>query len=179
MGNKIETILNNVKSCTDQRIYDHLMNDCGNIGDKPTPVRQAKYVVSLMDKLPQYCDRKEIAEIMQSCGYSCISNSTIEKAKKLYADSSDMNDFLLKLNQNHIGGGKLHIDGDKIIGIYERCYCGLAKNAKNLSSDYCNCSVGWFKKLFSSVLDKEIVVKKQKTILDGANECTFEIFALL
>ena len=178
MSNKAETLINNIKLYAGQGVYDNINNNCGDLGDKPTPVKQAKYVVSIMEKLPEYCNKEKISEIMQSCGFSCISASVIEKAKKLYADSSDISEFLGKLNQNHIGGGKLHIERDKIIGIYEYCYCGLAKTAKNLSPDYCNCSAGWFKKLFSAILDKDIVVKKQKTILGGANECVFEIFAL-
>jgi len=87
-----------------------------------------------------------------------------------------MTDFLSKMNQTRIGGGKLRIEDDKIIGIYEKCYCDLPKHTENLCSDFCDCSGGWYKKLFSEVLGKNVIVKKQKTILDGANECTFEIY---
>lgn len=176
MGNKVETILDNVKLNTGQEMYEKIINECGNLGDKPTPAKQAKYTAIIMDKLSLCCDKSDIEKIMHSC--NCLSKGTIEKAKKLYADSLDLTEFLNKLNKEHIGGGNLHIEGNKVIGIYSHCYCGLAKNAKNLPSDYCYCSAGWFQKLFSSVLGRDIEVRKLKTILDGANECTFEIYAL-
>ena len=175
MGNQVEIILENIMSKAGREICASIVQSCGALGEKPTPARQAKYVSAVMRELPKSCDNTMICEIMQSCGYSCLSNGTILKAKKAYAESSDIKEFLDKLNEQHIGGGSLHISNGKIIGIYTKCYCGLAKASKNLSPDYCNCSVGWFKKLFSSVFEKEIIVKKVNTILDGANQCTFEI----
>jgi len=176
MANKAETISANVKTHVGQEEYDQLTNGFGGLGDKPTPAQQAKRVAPLINRLHEKYGSEKVEEIMRPCGFSCISDNTIAKAKKLYSDSRDMNEFLSKLNQNRIGGGKLRIDGDKIIGIYEKCYCGLARSAENLSSDYCYCSAGWFQKLFSSVFNKNAAVKKVKTILDGADECVFEIY---
>ena len=175
MGNKVETILERVKLRVGEKAYNNIINDCGELGEKPTLTKQAKYTSEIINAISKYCNNAEIREIMQPCGYNCISNSTIEKAKNIYAKTPDIRDFLLKLNEQHIGGGNLHIDNDKIIGVYLKCYCGLAKASKNLSSDYCNCSAGWFKKLFSSVFDKDVEVEKMNTILDGADQCIFEI----
>jgi len=178
MRNHIERILSNAKLHINQDLYENLIRDCGSVsGDAPL-AEQGKYITSFLEKLSKSCGEEKIAEIMQSCGASCIGNEAIDRVKELYTDSIDMADFLQKLNQTGIGGGKLHIDGNKIVGIYAHCYCDLPPHATNLPSSYCDCSAGWYKKLFSSILIKDVVVKKQKTILDGANECTFEIFAL-
>ena len=176
VGNKVETILENIKSHIGKDIYEKIIFECGEINDNPTPVKQVKYTTAIMEKLSQYSIESDIEKAMSSC--NCLSTGTVDKAKKLYATSSDFTEFLSKLNKEHIGGGNLHIEENKVIGIYDHCYCGLAKNAKNLSSIYCYCSVGWFKSLFSSVLGRDIEVIKRKTILDGTNECVFEIFAL-
>jgi predicted hydrocarbon binding protein len=86
-----------------------------------------------------------------------------------------MGEFLKFLNENHTGGGYLHIKNNKIIALYDRCYCGILKSAKDISPIYCECSAGWFEKLFSSVFEKEVDVKRIDTILNGADKCTFEI----
>ena len=175
MGNKAQTILDRIMESVSRDVYDEILSECGDLGEKPTPARQAKYVVLLMDKMKVLFNDEQIKRIMTGCGHTCISNGIIEKAKKIYAGSSDLNDFLAKLNREHIGGGNLYSEGEKIIGVYKTCYCGLAKQAKGLSADYCNCSAGWFEKLFSSVYEKDAKVEKRSTILGGAAECVFEI----
>jgi len=79
------------------------------------------------------------------------------------------------LNEQHIGGGKLHIKDGKIIVIYTKCYCGLAKYVKDMPYEYCYCSTGWFERLFTSVLEKEVEVRKLQTITEGYDKCVFEI----
>ena len=113
--------------------------------------------------------------MMRPCGYRCVSDRTIEKAKSLYVNSTDLPEFLQKLNERRIGGGQLRLEGDYIVGIYGRCYCGLAKSAKDLLPDYCECSSGWYEKLFSTVTGKAVTVIRRGTILSGAPECIFEI----
>ena len=44
-----------------------------------------------------------------------------------------------------------------------------------MNKNYCECSAGWYKKLFSEVFEKDVSVKILNTIINGANECTFEI----
>jgi predicted ArsR family transcriptional regulator len=173
--NKVQVILENIKKNVKEKEYKKILDACGELGEKPTPIQQGKYVKKLMDQLKTVYDREKITAIMQPCGYNCISDGTIERARKFYKNCSNVDDFLQKLNEQHIGGGNLRRKGNIITGIYTQCYCGLAKNAKELSPEYCNCSIGWFKKLFTSILEKEIPVKKIHTILDGEKECVFEM----
>ena len=87
-----------------------------------------------------------------------------------------MSEFLRLLNDQYIGGGQLRIDENgKIIGTYLKCYCGIAKVIKVMPSCYCECSAGWFEKLFSEVFERRVEVKLIHTILDGYSECVFEI----
>jgi hypothetical protein len=78
--------------------------------------------------------------IMLHCGTKCISKSIIQKAKRLYSNSSDINDFMKLLNMNHIGGGRLSYRNGTITGGYDKCYCGSVSKTKiPISIDYCNC----------------------------------------
>lgn len=44
-----------------------------------------------------------------------------------------------------------------------------------MNKNYCECSAGWYMKLFSEVFEKNVSVKIIDTIVNGADECTFEI----
>ena len=44
-----------------------------------------------------------------------------------------------------------------------------------MNRNYCECSAGWYMKLFSEVFEKKVNVKIVDTIVNGASECTFEI----
>ena len=175
MANRTQTILNSAKNRVTPDIYEKVTAACGILGDQLTPTAQAKYVTTLILELSRLCTPNKILEIMRPCGHQCISAYVVETAKKLYADSTDMSDFLQKLNDRRIGGGQLRLEDGHIVGIYDKYYCGLAKSAKKLLPNYCECSAGWFEKLFSSVLGKDIVVIRRGTVLSGEPECTFQI----
>lgn len=79
------------------------------------------------------------------------------------------------LNEADIDGKNLHISGDKIIAVYKKCYCNIPKKVENLNKNYCECSAGWYMRLFSEVFEKNVNVEIVDTIVNGASKCTFEI----
>lgn len=175
MANKVERVLESINDKLGNDIYNDLVSKVGQIGDKPTPAKQGKYIKLLLDELNSNYGLEATKKVMRPCGYQCISNTVINTAKLLLKRSDNVEEFLKLLNENHIGGGYLHIKDNKIIAIYDKCYCGIPKAAKEISPMYCECSAGWFERLFSSVFEKEVDVKRVKTILNGADNCTFEI----
>lgn len=52
-----------------------------------------------------------------------------------------------------------------------RNYTGTGEGRKG----YCECSAGWYTRLFSEVFGKSVTVRILDTIVNGATECTFEI----
>ena len=116
-----------------------------------------------------------VARIMKPCGRQCIPQIFITRAKTIYEESDSIEDFLSRLNKTRIGGGQLHLKDEKVVGIYDKCYCGLVNKLKGLSPLYCYCSAGWYEQLFSSVFDEPVEVEKIATIPDGADHCEFEI----
>jgi hypothetical protein len=64
-----------------------------------------------------------------------------------------------------------------IIQIYERCYCGQVKQAKEFfpTNIYCQCGVGWIKQLFESALGKSVKVELKQSIICGGKSCEFTI----
>lgn len=68
-----------------------------------------------MDEIKENQGEAVAEKVMKPCGYQCISSSIIDKTKKLYEKSKNIDDFLQLLNEQHLGGGQLHINDGKII----------------------------------------------------------------
>ena len=164
MPNRIQRILESIKANAGIEIYKRVKETCGESDVK-----------AVLAQLESTCEEKTVAQIMKPCGQQCIPKSNITLAKSVYSKAESIEDFLSMLNKTRIGGGNLLMKDGKIIGIYEKCYCGLAKKTKDLSPLFCYCSAGWYTQLFSSVFEKPVEVKKLRTILDGADKCEFEI----
>ena len=175
MANKIHRVLESIKTNAGNEVYQSIIFACGTLDEKVTRGKQSDYLKCMLNELEKTCRAEVVINVMKPCGYQCISDNIIARARALYVKSSNLEDFMRLLNEQRIGGGKLHINDGKIIGIYEKCYCGLARSVKGLSPLYCNCSAGWYERLFSSIFEKKIKVKKVQTILDGSTMCVFEI----
>ena len=175
LDNNVDRILKSFKTNTGMDNYNNIIAECGVMDLNATPDKQAEYVNSLIKRLNETQGDEAAEKVMKPCGYQCISNSVIEKSKILYEESSNIDDFLQSLNEQQIGGGQLHTRNGKIIGVYDTCYCGLAKQTKDMSPVYCYCSAGWFEKLFSSILGDSVKVNIVQSILGGSDKCIFEI----
>jgi len=175
MSNKAIRALESLKFNFGEDKYSEIVNEIGSIDEGATADEQTQYMKAFINAVTSEYGRKCAAQTMRCCGHQCISKNIIETAKDQHENASSREEFLEKLNQIGIGGGHLHIENGNIIGVYDQCYCDIAKNAKNLPISYCECSAGWFEKLFSSVFNKKMNVTILHTILDGSNTCTFEI----
>lgn len=175
MDKRVKNIFESIRENAGAEAYENIIKACGSLDDNATQKKQFQYVKCMLSEIENNYGSKFIAKIMKPCGHQYISNATINKAKATYKKSENLEDFLRLLNEQHIGGENLHIKGDKIIGIYNKCYCGFPKQIKGMSYEYCNCSAGWFEKLFSYVFEKNVEVKKIQTILEGSDKCVFEI----
>lgn len=150
-----------------------ICSQIGIIDDKATPLKQARYINDILNVTEKMniC----MTNTMCKCGGCCLSANAVKTAKKLYAKSNNITEFLNLLNEADIGGKNLHISGDKIIAVYKKCYCNIPKKVENLNKNYCECSAGWYMRLFSEVFEKKVNVEIVDTIVNGASECTFEI----
>jgi predicted hydrocarbon binding protein len=164
MANRIQRILNSIKENAGNEIYEVIIQTHGESDVK-----------AILAGLEDACGEAIVAKVMKPCGRQCIPDNFIARAKSIYEEAESVDDFLNLLNKTRIGGGKLHIRDGKIIGIYDKCYCGIAKKIKGLSPLFCHCSEGWYEQLFSSVFEKPVEVKKVRTVLDGSDICEFEI----
>ncbi|HWT75202.1 MAG TPA: DUF6144 family protein [Mobilitalea sp.] len=174
MANKAERVKEQVQI---QEVLDnHFLESLGELGQKPSPAKQSKYIKSILEEVKRSQNVDACKNIMRPCGYQCISGNIIVKAKDLYLKAGQKVEvFLELLNKEHIGGGNLTLQDDAIIGSYEFCYCGIPKSVKNLPKEYCECSAGWFERLFSEVFERKVEVIIIQTFLSGGDKCIFKI----
>ena len=92
-------------------------------------------------------------------------------------ESDSIQAFIDKLNRAGIGGRSLQLKNNTITGGYDHCYCGQVKKTQEPfpSTTYCHCSVGWYKQLFETALEKPVEVKITRSIISGAESCEFII----
>jgi hypothetical protein len=141
-----------------------------------TGTQKARWIGNLMDDLSVEIGVENAKTVMEACGQRCIGNNVLEKARLIQKESQDIDVMLDKLNHAHIGGGRLRREGEVIYASYERCYCGsVSKTRIPISTIYCQCSCGWYKKLYETILDKPVKVELVDSIIHGADSCQFII----
>jgi predicted hydrocarbon binding protein len=173
---RIQRFTNSLNVHANPAVQDHLLQDRPAYDGLTTPVQTAKWIGSLMDGLNEAVGEQIARQVMEDCGRQCIGRSVLDRAQKLQQEASDLDDLLNRLNQDHIGGGKLQRDGDVIHASYARCYCGsVSKTRQPISTTYCHCSCGWYKQLFETLLGKPVVVELVDSIIHGADACRFVI----
>jgi predicted hydrocarbon binding protein len=112
--------------------------------------------------------------VLEQCGRQCQSQSFIKKARDIFQESKNTDEFLEKLGQVY---KHLIREGDKVYVIYPKCYCSQVNKIPKgkLSATYCNCSRGWAKALFEGATGKPVEVVMEESIIKGDKQCKFRI----
>ncbi|MBN1232786.1 MAG: hypothetical protein JXA60_05495 [Candidatus Coatesbacteria bacterium] len=174
---KEERFQKSFKKVIKKEVPEEVKKNLSQYKTKTTPSGKAGYIKDLLKELSRLLNSEEIREIMQECGKECISKGTLKTAKELHKESKDLKEFLARLNEYHIGGGHLELNGNIINACYTKCYCGSVNNTReSIPLDYCYCSTGWYKRLFEEVLQKPVKVEIIQSIVNGADKCLFNIY---
>jgi len=139
---------------------------------------KAAWMRGAIERLERLAGVEASGRIMESCGRKCCGLTSRKTAKKLMSETESIADFIRKLNDIGLGGGRLQLaDKNTITGGYDRCYCGHVKKTDQplSSTTYCHCSVGWYKQLFESALGRPVDVEIKQSIISGATSCDFII----
>jgi predicted hydrocarbon binding protein len=173
---KLHRFLKNLDDHVNKSVHDQLMQNRVPFDTLTTSPQTARWIGILVDDLTVGIGADEAKAVMEACGQQCIGQSVLDKARLLKQDSRDLDELLEKLNHAHVGGGKFQREGSVIFASYDRCYCGtVSKTRKPMSSIYCQCSCGWYKKLFEATLDQPVKVELIDSIIHGADRCQFII----
>lgn len=142
------------------------------------PREKAVWIRRMIRRLEDNCGSEICQGVMETCGRKCCGISTRTQASKIWEGSDSLEDFLRKMNQRGLGGGRLVLkDANTISGGYDKCYCGQVSqtDAPFPTLTYCQCSAGWYKQLFEAALGLHVEVRLVQSIISGAPSCEFEI----
>ena len=173
---RIDHFQENVERSIKGAARKRLLSACDAYRKLSTPRQKTMAIQAMMELLDGKVTADTRKELMQTCGRRCICTSILNKVIRLQNRAADLDDLLNLLNEAHIGGGHLRRKGDIIHAEYHRCYCGsVSKTKARFSPTYCQCSCGWYRQLFETILRRPVTVELLGSIIQGDSHCRFEI----
>lgn len=132
-----------------------------------------KRFAHLVDCMKTHVDEATQLMMLEEMGRFCASQNK-ENYEKF---AGDIETFLKNLEGQFIE--KTTFDKEKqtisLLGKkQENCVCAFA-GGKNISTDFCNCSRGYMKEMFTVVTGKPVEVALVESILRGSDRCSFTV----
>lgn len=103
MGSRAQNVIKQIETQCSKNFCDELFKKVGCLEDNATPKTQGDFIKALLNEINAIYGPETSENIMRPCGYNCISNATIAKAKKLFNEAANVEEFLGLLNQNGFG----------------------------------------------------------------------------
>jgi hypothetical protein len=127
----------------------------------------------LVDNMGEKISASQRDELLEQMGRNCSAtnnekwknfNGSIEKAlAEIESDFAEKATFDSKTQTITIIGKKT-----------TECFCPFA-GGKNITKDFCNCSIGWQKNTFETISGKKAEASIIASILRGDDRCSFKI----
>lgn len=131
------------------------------------------WIVNVVENMDAKVDEKEKVRILEACGRSCARRGAVEAASKCAGDL----DAFLSAMRKWIGEANVRREGSTVHLTYSKCYCPNVQSMEKVPASYCNCSRGWAKEMFETVLGKPVEVDLLSSIKRGDAECRLVIRA--
>jgi hypothetical protein len=178
----------NIEYLAGEEISKQVMEGSEKITEKTDKKATALWVKDAMARLDLLVNEKICAQIMENCGVNCaaVNKRVIERGKAKRQKFKTNDEFLAAEVKKPNPGTRLVREGNVLYQFYTprafshpmRCYCGLLRGLPedtNMSATYCNCSKGFVKKYWESVLETPVTVELLQSAISGASECKFAI----
>ena len=95
--------------------------------------------------------------------------------KKLYQSSGSLEAFVVKANALK-QGFELKLEGRCLYLCYPQCYCSCVKRiGQPLSKTWCYCTLGYTKRMFEHIFEREVGVALIDSIKMGGSQCLIQI----
>jgi len=131
------------------------------------------WISNLMKNMEQHLDEKHRIDLLEECGRACAKRHAQKEALKQRGNLGGWIDTLKKW----VGSDNVQREKCSVQVMYSKCFCPLVQDASPLmSKTYCNCSRGWLKEVFETVMEKPVEVRLEDSIMMGGKQCRFTIF---
>ncbi len=130
------------------------------------------WISNLMRNMDQHLVEEEKIRLLEECGRACAKNH----AQRVALKSRGNLDGWLATMKKWVGMNNIRKDENAVRVTYSKCFCPLVQDAPPLMSNtYCNCSRGWLKEVFETVMEKPVEVELEDSIMKGGQQCRFTI----
>lgn len=170
---KIGRLVTNAKKEMSLANFSEFINELKGFESTTDKAIKAKYIQNAIKQLELSEERTKGICIMEKCGRECFNQHKL--ADELKQKTLSIEEIIRILNKGSVSI-KME-DKNTIIAEYRMCFCHIVKKTRNIfkSDIYCHCSVGWWKGLFESILEKPVEVDLIQTIITGGKTCRFII----
>jgi len=132
-----------------------------------------KWILNLMDNMDEHLDEETKINLLEECGRACAERHAKAEALKHKGDL----DGWLGVFKKWVGPENVQMEENAVQLTYSKCLCPLVQDRPPLmSTTYCNCSRGWLKEVFETVMEKPVKVKLEDSIMQGGKHCRFLVF---
>ncbi len=128
-------------------------------------------IATLLEQYKTNGHKHNVSVVLEICGRQCAQTSAIQLA----TDSGGNLEKFLKNLGLIIGEKNIENSGDIITIRYDECYCTLVAENPDTPEILCECSNGWVKEMFETVINKPLIVEGRGSILRGDPQCEFKI----
>jgi hypothetical protein len=132
----------------------------------------------LLEILSSRMDEKALKETLFDLGTYCsgLGDGTTKKFR------GDLEGFR-QMTKRGVSGDDITFDWEKGVitmasGERTDCFCPLISRLHQKSATACNCSLGWQKHTWETLLQKQVQVELKESVLRGDKRCVFEIRVL-
>jgi hypothetical protein len=127
----------------------------------------------LIDILDSTVDSGTKNKILENLGRTCSSQSAANYNKFV----GNIEGFLSDMKQNWAqeaiydkNRNEIRIKGKKT----DSCFCPFV-DMKKMSKDFCDCTLGWQKQTFETILGKKVTARIDASVIRGGESCDFTI----
>lgn len=146
------------------------------LGKSADARKKAKWAKNLCAFLNERCDDEKVQAIRADCACG-PSHGMCAKLKAVYDKEKDPSAFVEKINQQDLGF-TLEYDGHSYFLSYPQCYCSCVKRMNEpLPKAWCYCTLGFTKRMFAFILEKEVQAELLSSIKLGDAVCRIKITA--
>lgn len=133
----------------------------------PSEKQKEAWAQTVCMELERQFSRETVQKIRSGCACG-PSESIVKKLQKLYAQSADRDDFAALCQEN---GQPVSVEGNGFLLTYPRCYCPFVKRGGALPESWCDCTIGFNKRLFEAVLGMPVDAVLLESVKQGGTCC--------
>jgi hypothetical protein len=131
-----------------------------------------RWIFSMLNSINTQLDKDTRLRLMELCGRSCAQSGVIKTALE---NKGDLDKFIIQMGK-WLGKENVLRDGQTIQLVYQKCFCKIkTKIPEGLADTYCDCSRGWLKEMFETIVGKPVEVEIKSTIKGGGDTCQFVV----